>query len=155
MVSLQGLTVGQVAERSGIAVSAVHFYEEKGLITSWRNNANHRRYSAAVLRKIAVIKAAQKLGVPLKEIKAAMDQLPNEKKISAGDWAKLSTWWQKDLDNRIAELQDLREGLNECIGCGCLSMTDCHLLNPEDKMKSQGPGAHLLGWRRKPYTEDA
>ncbi|KZL27868.1 redox-sensitive transcriptional activator SoxR [Pseudovibrio sp. WM33] len=154
MVSLQGLTVGQVAERSGIAVSAVHFYEEKGLISSWRNNANHRRYSAAVLRKIAVIKAAQKLGVSLKEIKAAMDQLPNEKKISAADWAKLSTWWQQDLDNRIAELQDLRAGLDECIGCGCLSLTDCHLLNPEDKLGSDGAGAHLLGWRRKMPAEE-
>ncbi|KZL24511.1 redox-sensitive transcriptional activator SoxR [Pseudovibrio sp. Ad37] len=154
MVSLQGLTVGQVAERSGIAVSAVHFYEEKGLISSWRNNANHRRYSAAVLRKIALIKAAQKLGVSLKEIKTAMDQLPNEKKISAADWAKLSTWWQRDLDNRIAELQDLRAGLNECIGCGCLSLTDCHLLNPEDKLSSDGAGAHLLGWRRKMSAEE-
>lgn len=154
MVSLQGLTVGQVAERSGIAVSAVHFYEEKGLISSWRNNANHRRYSAAVLRKIAVIKAAQKLGVSLKEIRTAMDQLPNEKKISAADWAKLSTWWQRDLDNRIAELQDLRAGLNECIGCGCLSLTDCHLLNPEDKLSSDGAGAHLLGWRRKMSAEE-
>ncbi|MBO9452050.1 redox-sensitive transcriptional activator SoxR [Tropicibacter sp. R16_0] len=139
-----GLTVGDVAERSGIAVSAVHFYERKGLITSERNEANHRRYSATVLRRIAIIQVAQRVGIPLREIADAMDFLPSDTKVTVKDWEKLSTRWTADLDDRIARLQRLRDGMAGCIGCGCLSMDSCHLVNPGDQIGANGPGPRYL-----------
>lgn len=139
-----GLTVGEVAERSGIAVSAVHFYERKGLIASERNDANHRRYSPTVLRKIAIIQVAQRAGIPLREIADAMDFLPPEAKVTVRHWEVLSTRWTEELDDRIARLQRLRDGMAGCIGCGCLSMATCKLVNPDDKIGANGPGPRYL-----------
>lgn len=139
-----GLTVGEVADRSGIAVSAVHFYERKGLISSARNDANHRRYSPTVLRKIAIIQVAQRAGIPLREIADAMDFLPPEEKVTVKHWEKLSTRWTEELDERIARLQRLRDGMAGCIGCGCLSMDTCKLVNPDDKIGANGPGPRYL-----------
>jgi MerR family transcriptional regulator, redox-sensitive transcriptional activator SoxR len=138
------LTVGQVAARSGVAVSAIHFYEAKGLIKSWRTRGNQRRYPRAVLRRVAVIKVAQRVGVPLKLIREAFRSLPKERTPTAEDWAALSTHWRKDLDDRIARLTRLRDELSYCIGCGCLSLDSCPLYNPNDKLSKQGPGPRLL-----------
>ena len=138
------LYVGEVATRSGVAVSTLHFYESKGLISSQRNNGNHRRYHRGVLRKVAVIKVAQRAGIPLKEIKAAMSRLGNDKTVTAKDWAQLADNWRADLDQRINQLTRMRDTLGYCIGCGCLSVDDCELMNPQDTLGDQGPGAHLL-----------
>lgn len=138
------LSVGEVSARSGLAVSAIHFYEAKGLISSRRNNGNHRRYARGVLRKIAVIKVAQRAGIPLKEIKAAMDQLGNERTVTAKDWKQLAENWRHDLDERINQLSRLRDSIGFCIGCGCLSVDECELVNPADKLASEGPGAYYL-----------
>lgn len=138
------LTVGEVAERCGVAVSAIHFYETKGLITSWRNQANQRRYPREVLRRVAIIKVAQRLGLPLTSIKAALDTLPRGRTPTGQDWRKLSARWQAELDARITQLTRLRNQLTSCIGCGCLSMKDCPLRNPQDELAKQGPGAQLI-----------
>ena len=138
------LSVGEVAARSGVAVSALHFYETQGLIASLRNNGNQRRYPRGVLRRIALIKVAQRTGIPLAEIKAALDNLPDKGPPSAADWRRLSAQWRADLDERIRKLTTLRDQLSECIGCGCLSMASCPLRNPGDKLSEQGPGARLL-----------
>lgn len=138
------LSVGEVARRSGVAVSAVHFYEAEGLIAGWRTAANHRRYPRGVLRRIAIIKVAQRAGIPLKEIAAAFATLPEGAVPSAGDWARLSAGWKHDLDERIERLTRLRDALSGCIGCGCLSLGDCPLRNPADILGSQGPGPRIL-----------
>ena len=138
------LSVGEVSSRSGLPVSTIHFYEAKGLISSQRNNGNHRRYRRGVLRKLAVIKVAQKAGIPLSEIKTAMSQLSNDKTITAGDWTRLAESWQAQLNERINQLTRLRDTLGYCIGCGCLSVNDCELINPEDTLQSKGPGAYYL-----------
>lgn len=138
------LTVGEVAERSGVAVSTIHFYESKGLISSWRNAGNHRRYPRMVLRRVAIIKVAQRTGIPLAEIKTALDTLPEGKMPSAADWKRLSSRWRKDLDERIQQLAALRDQLTDCIGCGCLSIQACPLRNPWDELAEQGPGPRLL-----------
>lgn len=138
------LSVGQVAERSGVAVSALHFYEAKGLIHSQRNAGNQRRYPRAVLRRVALIKVAQRLGIPLADIGAALATLPRDHTPTAADWQRLSARWQRDLDARIAQLGRLRDQLTGCIGCGCLSMHECPLRNPGDRLGEQGAGARLL-----------
>jgi MerR family transcriptional regulator, redox-sensitive transcriptional activator SoxR len=138
------LTVGQVAERSGVAVSALHFYESKGLIRSWRNQGNQRRYAREVLRRVAVIKVAQHAGIPLEAIRKALSALPGERTPTEQDWKKLSAGWKKDLDDRISRLTGLRDQLDGCIGCGCLSLGVCPLRNPWDKLARQGPGPRLL-----------
>lgn len=138
------LTVGQVAERSGVAVSALHFYETKGLIKSWRNAGNQRRYARDVLRRVAVIKTAQRLGLSLEAISQALQTLPDSRTPTARDWRKLSDAWRTDLDDRIARLMRLRDKLDGCIGCGCLSLKNCPLRNPDDEMAQQGSGAHYL-----------
>lgn len=138
------LTVGEVAERSGLAVSTIHFYESRGLISSWRNAGNHRRYPRAVLRHVAIIKVAQRTGIPLAEIKQALDTLPSGRMPTAADWKKLSSQWRRDLDERIARLTALRDQLTDCIGCGCLSVESCPLRNPWDELSEQGPGPRLL-----------
>jgi MerR family redox-sensitive transcriptional activator SoxR len=138
------LTVGQVAERSGIAVSTLHFYETRGLIASRRNQGNQRRYPREVLRRVAVIKVAQRLGVPLAEIADALATLPAGRTLTAKDWNALSSIWKKDLDTRIEKLVRLRDQLGECIGCGCLSLEHCKLRNPLDELSEQGSGARLL-----------
>ncbi len=138
------LTVGEVAERSGVAVSTLHFYESKGLIRSWRNAGNHRRYPRAVLRRVALIKVAQRTGIPLAEIKQALDTLPKGRMPTAADWKRLSKKWRGDLDDRIQRLTAMRDQLTDCIGCGCLSVDACPLRNPWDELAEQGAGPRLL-----------
>jgi MerR family redox-sensitive transcriptional activator SoxR len=138
------LTVGEVAERSGLAVSAIHFYESKGLIHGWRSTGNQRRYSRNVLRRVAVIKVAQRIGVPLATIRDALDQLPEGRTPTKKDWGKLSAAWEKSLSDRIDKLTGLRDSLTDCIGCGCLSLKACPLRNPMDALGREGPGARLL-----------
>jgi MerR family redox-sensitive transcriptional activator SoxR len=138
------LTVGEVAARSGVAVSALHFYETKGLIRSQRTAGNQRRYPRAVLRRVAVIKTAQRVGIPLAEIREALSGLPEDATPTTEDWRRLSTRWRGDLDDRIRRLTRLRDLLDLCIGCGCLSVGACPLRNPDDVLAGQGPGARLL-----------
>ena len=138
------LTVGQVAARSGVAVTALHFYESKGLIKSNRNQGNQRRYPREVLRRVALIKVAQRLGIPLAEIGEALKSLPDNRAPTAADWKVLSAQWSRDLDERINQLTLLRDKLNGCIGCGCLSMEACPLRNFGDVLGERGPGAQLL-----------
>lgn len=138
------ITVGEVARRSGVAVSALHFYEQKGLLFSRRNSGNQRIYARSVLRRIAVIKSAQTLGIPLSSIKEALDGLPENEIATARDWQKLSEKWKADLDERIKKLVRLRDQLTHCIGCGCLSIKECRLRNPFDELGEKGSGAILL-----------
>ncbi|MGH6761026.1 MAG: redox-sensitive transcriptional activator SoxR [Phyllobacterium sp.] len=138
------LSVGELAARSGVAVSTIHFYEAKGLITGWRNNGNHRRYPRAVLRRIAIIKVAQRAGIPLREIADAMSALPADHVPTVADWRTLSENWKSDLDERIDRLTRLRDQLAGCIGCGCLSVRDCPLRNPLDALAQEGAGPRLL-----------
>ena len=138
------LTVGEVAKRSGVAVSALHFYESKGLIQATRNAGNQRRYTPVVLRYIAVIKIAQSAGIPLEEIRATLGRFPAGSKLTSEQWGVLSSAWRKTLDERIQRLTMLRDHLDGCIGCGCLSRSDCPLRNPGDTLGKQGPGARLL-----------
>jgi MerR family redox-sensitive transcriptional activator SoxR len=138
------LSVGQVAARSGIAVSAIHFYERKGLIKGSRTVGNQRRYPRVVLRRVAVIKAAQRVGLPLSVIRDALDSLPKGRTPAARDWARLSARWREDLDDRIERLKKLRNELTNCIGCGCLSLDSCPLYNPGDRLSNEGSGPRLL-----------
>jgi MerR family redox-sensitive transcriptional activator SoxR len=138
------LSVGQVAARSGVAVSTVHFYEAKGLVKSRRSAGNQRRYSRDVLRRVAIIKVAQRLGLPLSMIKRAIDSLPGGRTPTAKDWKQLSGEWRKDLNRRIALLRKLCGQLDSCIGCGCLSLKVCHLRNPGDTVSDQGSGPLLM-----------
>jgi MerR family redox-sensitive transcriptional activator SoxR len=140
----QELTVGQLAARSGVTVSAVHFYEVKGLINGWRTAGNQRRYPRAVLRRIAVIKVAQRVGLPLSIIRDALLSLPKGRTPTEKDWAVLSTRWRGDLNERIKRLKKLRNELTNCIGCGCLSLESCPLYNPGDRLAEEGPGPRLL-----------
>jgi MerR family transcriptional regulator, redox-sensitive transcriptional activator SoxR len=134
------LTIGEVARRSGVASSALRFYEERGLITSERAGSGHRRYPRPVLRRIAFIVFAQRVGLSLDEIGAELAKLPPDRAPTARDWARLSSGWTTRIDQRIAELQRLKAGLTECIGCGCLSLDRCRLANPDDRAASLGPG---------------
>ena len=138
------LTVGQVAARSGVAVSALHFYESQGLIRSWRNQGNQRRYAREVLRRVAVIKVAQRTGISLSSIREALGALPREGAPTIEDWRRLSAQWRADLDDRIGRLTRIRDQLDGCIGCGCLSLGVCPLRNPWDKLSEEGPGPRLL-----------
>ncbi len=138
------LSVGEVAARSGIAVSAVHFYESKGLIVSTRNAGNQRRYAPAVLRYIAIIKVAQRLGIPLGEIADALGPYQPDLKLGKAQWDAAAAKWQAKLDERIQKLQRLRNELDGCIGCGCLSLEECPLRNPDDVLGEQGPGPRIL-----------
>lgn len=137
------LTVGEVAARSGVAVTALHFYESKGLIKSERNAGNQRRYPRAVLRRVALIKVAQRLGIPLAQIGEALKRLPEDRAPTAADWKALSEQWRRELDERIDQLTLLRDRLTGCIGCGCLSMEACPLRNQGDVLGEQGPGPHF------------
>lgn len=138
------LSVGEVARRSGVAVSALHFYESKGLIASQRSGGNQRRYDRAALRRVAFIKVAQRVGIPLAEIAAALQALPAGSAPSRQDWARLSAGWRGELDAHIAQLQQLRDTLDDCIGCGCLSLDRCRLRNPRDELAAQGAGPRRL-----------
>lgn len=137
-------SVGHVARRAGVSVATLHFYDSQGLIFSWRNEGNQRRFDPSVLRRIAVIKSAQRLGVSLKVIKEALNELPRNKAPSTSDWKKMSTRWRADLQQRITRLERLRDELDGCIGCGCLSLKACQLRNPEDKAGETGTGAVFL-----------
>jgi MerR family transcriptional regulator, redox-sensitive transcriptional activator SoxR len=138
------LTVGEVARRSGVAVSTLHFYEAKGLIRSWRTHGNQRRYAREVLRRVAIIRVAQRTGMELEAIHSALKALPRERTPSVADWKKLSASWKSELTSRIERLTRLRDQLDGCIGCGCLSMEACPLRNPWDRLAKQGPGPRLL-----------
>lgn len=138
------LTVGEVAKRSGVAVSTLHFYESKGLIQSWRTTGNQRRYAREVLRRVALIKVAQRTGISLAEIRKALKSLPRERTPDSSDWKKLSSAWRAALSDRIARLTRLRDQLDGCIGCGCLSLGICPLRNPRDILGKQGPGPRIL-----------
>ncbi|MFC6519131.1 redox-sensitive transcriptional activator SoxR [Undibacterium arcticum] len=138
------LAVGEVAARSGVAVSAIHFYESKGLIKSLRSEGNQRRYSRDVLRRVAVIKVAQRIGISLASIHDALAELPEGRTPTVADWARLSARWKAELDDRIAKLTQLREQLSDCIGCGCLSIEACRLRNPLDELSERGSGPRLL-----------
>jgi MerR family transcriptional regulator, redox-sensitive transcriptional activator SoxR len=138
------LGVGEAAERSGVAVSTLHFYESKGLIRSSRSRGNQRRYPREVLRRIAVIKVAQRAGIPLATIQKALAALPDDGAPTRKDWRRLSTGWRTELNSRIGKLTELRDRLDDCIGCGCLSITACPLRNPSDQLAQQGAGPRLL-----------
>lgn len=138
------LSVGEVAQRSGVAVSALHFYESKGLIASERTESNHRRYARAVLRRVAFIRVAQRVGIPLADIAQALQTLPADEAPSRADWARLSASWRAELDERMAQLKKLRDQLDDCIGCGCLSIDRCRLRNPHDELGSEGAGPRRL-----------
>jgi MerR family transcriptional regulator, redox-sensitive transcriptional activator SoxR len=142
--SASDLSVGQVASRSGVTVSALHFYEAEGLIRSTRTSGNQRRYPREVLRRVAFIRASQAVGIPLRRIKEALDRLPDERTPTRRDWERLSAAWRDDLDERITALQHLRDRLTGCIGCGCLSLGLCKLVNPGDRLRDQGPGPRNL-----------
>lgn len=138
------LSVGDVAQRSGVAVSTLHFYESKGLIGSERTESNHRRYARAVLRRVAFIRVAQRVGIPLADIARALESLPAGSAPSRADWARLSADWRAELDQRMAQLKMLRDQLDDCIGCGCLSIDKCRLRNPHDKLSGEGAGPRRL-----------
>lgn len=138
------LSVGAVAERSGVAVSTLHFYESKGLIKSWRTAGNQRRYKRDVLRRVAIIKVAQRTGIPLAEVREALDALPDARTPNRRDWERLSDRWSGALDRRIQQLTLLRDQLQGCIGCGCLSTDTCPLRNPDDQAADRGAGAQYL-----------
>ena len=138
------LSVGEVARRAGVTVATVHFYEAKGLIQGSRNEGNQRRYARDVLRRVAIIKIALRAGIPLATIKTALDELPSGRVLTATDWKHLSTIWRDMLTDRIRSLTQLRDQLDGCIGCGCLSMDDCPLRNPGDRLRELGDGAVLL-----------
>lgn len=137
------LTIGEVSRRSGVAASALRFYEERGLISSVRTGSGHRRYPRPVLRRVAFIIFAQRIGLTLEEIGAELSKLPPGYAPSRQDWSRLSSAWTSRIDTRIAELERLKRGLTACIGCGCLSFEECKLTNPEDRLGARGPGPRV------------
>jgi MerR family transcriptional regulator, redox-sensitive transcriptional activator SoxR len=143
-VAAEELTIGEVAARSGVAPSALRFYESIGLIAARRTDGNQRRYPRSVLRRIAFIQAGRETGIPLETIGGALARLPDERTPTRRDWERLSRAWRHELDRRIATLEALRERLTGCIGCGCLSLRRCALLNPADQAAALGGGAHYL-----------
>jgi MerR family redox-sensitive transcriptional activator SoxR len=136
----EAMTIGAVAARSGVATSALRFYEDQGLIASERTDSGHRRYPRSVLRRVAFIVFAQKVGLSLDEIRVELAKLPKNRAPERADWSKLSAAWSRRLDDRIAELERMKAGLTECIGCGCLSLDRCKLANPGDRAGRRGPG---------------
>jgi MerR family redox-sensitive transcriptional activator SoxR len=138
------LTIGELSARSGISGSALRFYERQGLIDSRRTDGNQRRYTPVTLRRVALIQAGKSAGIPLERIRTALRTLPEGKAPTKRDWEKLSRAWRAELDERIAVLQAIRGRLTTCIGCGCLSLRTCGLLNPGDEASAAGPGAHYL-----------
>ena len=138
------LTIGQVAERTGVATSALRYWEDLGLIASERTTGNQRRYERATLRRVSFIRAAQRVGLSLDEIGGALATLPQSRTPTATDWARLSRSWRRRLDAQIRSIERLRDQLDSCIGCGCLSLRGCALSNPDDALAARGPGAVLL-----------
>lgn len=146
-VSAGDLTIGDVARRSGLAVSALRFYEANGLIYSTRTDGGQRRYRRDVLRRLAVIQAAQRVGFPLAEIAGMLAELPADRPVSSSEWQRLARSWRPQLDERIRTLEQLRDQLDSCVGCGCLSMEKCALANPADRASDLGPGPRF--WLRE------
>ncbi|MFV0130008.1 redox-sensitive transcriptional activator SoxR [Streptomyces sp. HMX112] len=138
------VTVGELAARSGVAPSALRFYEREGLIRSRRTSGNQRRYHRDALRRVAFIRTSQRLGIPLATIREVLGLLPDDRTPTPEDWARISECWRDDLDRRIRTLQRLRDNLTECIGCGCLSLSRCVLSNPGDELAEHGPGPRRL-----------
>jgi len=138
------LTVGQLAQRSGVAVSALHFYERQELINSRRTSGNQRRYRRDTLRRVALIRIAQRVGIPLAEVRSALAELPEGRTPNRADWENLSQRWHDELDDRIKHLQQLRDEFTDCIGCGCLSLDRCRMANPFDKLSGHGAGPRRL-----------
>lgn len=138
------LTIGQVSERTGVATSALRYWEALGLISSVRTTGNQRRYERPTIRRVSFIRAAQRVGLSLEEIKGALATLPDSRTPTARDWARLSGAWRSRLDEQIRRIELLRDRLDGCIGCGCLSLTTCALNNPQDELAALGPGAHRL-----------
>ena len=138
------LSIGELSARSGVAQSALRFYEERGLIRADRTSGNQRRYPRSTLRRIALVRAGRAAGIPLGRIREALDSLPSERTPSRRDWERLSRAWRMDIDERISMLEALRDRLTTCIGCGCLSIDRCTLLNPDDEAAALGAGAHYL-----------
>jgi MerR family redox-sensitive transcriptional activator SoxR len=141
---VDALTIGELAARSGVAPSALRYYERLGLIRAGRSGGNQRRYDRSELRRVAFIRIAAQVGIPLDEIKAALDELPDARTPTKADWARLSATWQKRLDEQIRLLQGLRDRLTGCIGCGCLSLRTCALSNPQDVAAGSGSGPRYL-----------
>lgn len=148
------ITIGEASRRSGVAASALRFYEERGLIASERAGSGHRRYPRAVLRRIAFIVFAQRIGLTLAEIAAELEKLPPDRAPTRRDWSRLSSSWSDRIDDRIAELERLKAGLTECIGCGCLSLDRCKLANPDDRAAAAGPGPRYWVGDRSPAAGD-
>lgn len=142
------LSVGEAARRSGVRVSTLHFYEAQGLISGWRTDGNQRRYSRDVLRRVALIRVALAVGIPLADVAAALASLPEDAAPSRADWSRLSAIWRDQLNERIAQLTLLRDTLDDCIGCGCLSIDRCRLRNPADRLAAEGSGPRRLLVRR-------
>ena len=138
------LTIGQLAERSGVATSALRYYESRGLIGSERTAGNQRRYQQAMLRRVAFIRSAQRVGLTLEEVEEALSTLPDGSTPTKADWARLSRGWRPRIEEQIERLERLRDKLDGCIGCGCLSLRTCALNNPDDEVAARGPGAVVL-----------
>ena len=138
------LTIGEVSDRAGVAPSALRFYESQGLITSTRTTGNQRRYARSTLRRVSFVRSAQRVGLSLEEITAALATLPDGRTPTKADWARLSRTWRSRINEQIDRLERLRDRLDSCIGCGCLSLQRCALSNPEDALRARGPGAFYL-----------
>jgi MerR family redox-sensitive transcriptional activator SoxR len=147
------LSIGELSSRSGVSQSALRFYEREGLIAARRTDGNQRRYPGVTLRRVALVQAGKAAGIPLERIRAALDTLPEGKQPTKRDWERLSSSWRRELDERIETLQAIRGRLNTCIGCGCLSLKTCGLLNPDDEAARLGVGAHYLR-RVSPHGRD-
>jgi len=155
MVEVKRFTIGEIGRRTGVATSALRFYEEHGLIHSERNAAGHRRYHADVMRRVSFIRTAQRVGLSLGEIAQALASLPDQRTPTAKDWDRLASSWRPRLDDQIALLARMRDQLDECIGCGCLSLASCGLWNPNDAAAEMGPGPrYLLGDERPDLPEN-
>lgn len=155
MGAMEWLSIGEVASRSGVATSALRFYETKGLIESERTDGNQRRYPRATLRRVALIRAGQEVGLSLAELADALETLPHDKTPTKSDWERLSHSWRSRLDAQIAELLALRDELTDCIGCGCLSLKSCAIFNPGDAASDLGTGPrYLLGDSRESVAVD-
>ncbi|NVK75276.1 MAG: redox-sensitive transcriptional activator SoxR [Oceanospirillaceae bacterium] len=138
------ISVGVLSERTGVSVSALHFYERKGLIKSQRNASNHRQYPKHVIRIVSLIQVAQRTGFSLEDILLEFEELPNRTRVTLEDWEALGLRWQKELDRKITQLTELKSMMTDCIGCGCLSLERCKLLNPHDELAEKGSGPRLM-----------
>src|ERR1044072_2439864 len=147
LVGMTDLTIGELSERAGIATSAIRYYEDRGLVTSRRTTGNQRRYQRPMLRRLAFIRTAQRVGLSLEEIEEALSTLPSNRTPTKADWSRLSRSWRPRLDAQIAQLERLRDTLDSCIGCGCLSLKKCNLNNPGDRVADRVPGPVFLEGR--------